>query len=425
MKKKLTNNLLLKIISVAIAFTLWFVIINIDDPVDDKRFTNIKVNFINTNALTDQNKVYQVLDDTDKVTVKVEASRSLLENLSASDIVAEADFSKVTASDTVEIKFYSTRSNDEIRNITGSIDMVKLNIEDKKSKRLVLVTETVGEPKEGYIAGVPIMDQNRVEINGPESVISKITSAKLTVDLTDATSEISERPKIVLYDANGKAVDSEYVSMNTSSVKITVPILLTKQIPVVVETTGVPAEGYGATGEVKQTLSSVMVAGQESLLTSVTKVVIPETELDITDATESLVKTYSIKKFLPDGVSVVKSEESKITITVYVEKFREVVFKVPATQIHVVGIPEGYTVRFADEATEYILYLEGLKQNLDKVQVGSIAGYIQIDNLIESLDTELFEPGLYTAPIEFNIEGDVSQTRDVNALLSIQIIEEM
>ena len=128
MKKRLTNNLLLKILSLVIAFTLWFVVINIDDPVDEKSFSNIKVNMINTNVLTDQNKVYEVIDDTDVVRVKVEASRSLLDNLSASDIVAEADFANVTANNTVEIKFYSLRSNDEIRSITGTIDKVKLDI---------------------------------------------------------------------------------------------------------------------------------------------------------------------------------------------------------------------------------------------------------------------------------------------------------
>ena len=32
MKKKLTNNLLLKIISVIAAFLLWMVVINIDNP---------------------------------------------------------------------------------------------------------------------------------------------------------------------------------------------------------------------------------------------------------------------------------------------------------------------------------------------------------------------------------------------------------
>ena len=42
MKKRLTNNLLLKILSLLIAFTLWFVVINIDDPVDEKSFSNIK-----------------------------------------------------------------------------------------------------------------------------------------------------------------------------------------------------------------------------------------------------------------------------------------------------------------------------------------------------------------------------------------------
>lgn len=424
MKKRLTNNLLLKILSLLIAFTLWFVVINIDDPVDEKSFSNIKVNMVNTNVLTDQNKVYEVIDDTDVVRVRVEASRSLLDNLSASDIVAEADFSNVTANDMVEIKFYSLRSNDEIRNITGSIDKVKLNIENRKSKRLMLRTETVGEPEEGYIVGMPQMDQNRVEVSGPESVISQITSAKLKVDVSDSTSEISTYADILLYDVHGKQITDKSITMNTSIVKVTVPILVTKEVPIVVETMGTPAEGYKATGKVEQSVDSVMIAGEERLIAGISRIVVPAVDLDITGDTQNLVKTYSIKRYLPEGVTAV-DETAKITVTVYIEAVKESVFKIPAKQIHVIGIPEGYTVSLDESVEEFSLYLSGLKADLDKVDVSGIQGYIQIDNWMETMEYEEIEPGIYLIPVEFDIKGDVTQSRDTKVTVRVQIIEEM
>lgn len=424
MKKLLTNNLLLKILSLVIAFALWVVVINIDDPVDEKSFSNIKINMINTQVLTEQNKVYEVIDDTDTVRVKVEASRSLLDNLSASDIIAEADFANVTENGTVEINYYSLRSNDEIRNITGTIDKVKLNIEDRKSKRLVLRTETTGEPEDGYIVGIPIMDQNRVVVSGPESVISQITSATLTVDVSDSTSEISTYADVILYDIHGKEVSSESVTMNTSSVKVTVPILVTKEVPIVVESMGTPAEGYKATGEVTQSIDSVLIAGEEKVISGISKIVIPATDLDITGDTQTLTKTYSIKRYLPEEVSVV-DDVSKITISVYIEALQEKMFKIPVEQIHIVGVPEGYTVSLDEKVDEISLYLTGLKADLNDVDVDDIQGYIQIDNWMESMEYEEVEPGVYLTPVDFDIKGDVTQSRDVKVTVSIQIIEEM
>lgn len=426
MKKRLTNNLLLKILSLVIAFTLWFVVINIDDPVDEKSFSNIKVNMINTNVLTDQNKVYEVIDDTDVVRVKVEASRSLLDNLSASDIVAEADFANVTANNTVEINFYSLRSNDEIRSITGTIDKVKLDIENRKSKRLMLRTETVGEPEEGYIVGVPQMDQNRVEISGPESVVSQITSAMLKIDVSDSISEISTYADIILYDVHGKEISNKSITMNTNIVKVTVPILTTKDVPIEVETVGLgtPAEGYKATGKVDQSIKWVTIAGEEKTIAGINKIVVPATDLDITGDTQNLVKTYSIKRYLPEGVTAV-DETTKITVTVYIEAVKETIFKIPMQQIHIVGVPEGYTVNLDEGVDEFSVYLSGLKAELDEVEVDQIQGYIQIDNWMESMGYEEVEPGIYLIPVDFDIKGDVVQSRETKVTVSIQIIEEM
>lgn len=43
MQKRITKNLTLKILAFLIAVFLWLIVVNIDDPVDDKTFSNIPV----------------------------------------------------------------------------------------------------------------------------------------------------------------------------------------------------------------------------------------------------------------------------------------------------------------------------------------------------------------------------------------------
>ena len=50
MKKWLTNNLALKVISILVAMVLWLIVVNIDDPDKTRTFTNIEVQVLNQDA---------------------------------------------------------------------------------------------------------------------------------------------------------------------------------------------------------------------------------------------------------------------------------------------------------------------------------------------------------------------------------------
>lgn len=53
------SHWLLKIMSLLLAFALWFVVISTNDPVDEKRFQNIKVSLLNTDLLAENGQVYE------------------------------------------------------------------------------------------------------------------------------------------------------------------------------------------------------------------------------------------------------------------------------------------------------------------------------------------------------------------------------
>ena len=75
MKKKLTNNLLLKIVSVIAAVLLWGVVINIDNPTDTYTISGIPIKVINEKqAITDNNLTYELSGEKTvsvEVTVKI------------------------------------------------------------------------------------------------------------------------------------------------------------------------------------------------------------------------------------------------------------------------------------------------------------------------------------------------------------------
>ena len=117
MKKIILNNWGLKLASLLFAFMLWFIVINITDPQKEQPFKNVPVKLVNTDILTEEGLVYEVLDDTDVIsTVTVYAPRTVIEELEAGDLVAEADIKDLTVANTVPIKIRSTRYSDKITN---------------------------------------------------------------------------------------------------------------------------------------------------------------------------------------------------------------------------------------------------------------------------------------------------------------------
>ena len=208
MIKKLTSNWGLKLASIVFAAILWFLITNINDPVVSQTYYDVPVTLKNTSLITDNGQVYEVLDETDVIsTVKVYAPRAAIDSLSKDNIVATADVANMTSNNTIAITLTTNKYSNEIESITGSIDTVKLSVEDKATKTLALTATTSGTLEDGYIVGTVTTEQNLIRISGPESVVNTIKSAVVDVDVTGFTSNIGTDADIKLYDEEGNVVN--------------------------------------------------------------------------------------------------------------------------------------------------------------------------------------------------------------------------
>ena len=191
MKNKLLRNWGLKLCSFLIAAVLWLIVTNINDPVGTFRVYNVPVVLQNTDLITNSGQVYEVLDHTDVIdVVTIQAKRSIIDSLDESNIIAVADVNELTNLNTVAIKLSTNKYNDKLESIRGNIDNVKLNIEAEKTKTLPLRAVTIGTVKEGYMVGDISTEQNLIEITGPESVISQVKRATVTVNVSGFTNNI-------------------------------------------------------------------------------------------------------------------------------------------------------------------------------------------------------------------------------------------
>ena len=210
MKNRLTRNIGLKLASVFLAVVLWLVVNAINNPTVPQGYYNIPVKLLNTDLITKSGQVYEVMDGTDVISrVTVRAPRSVINQLKEENIIATADVNDISSLDTIAIKLSTDRFGRDINSITGSIDTVKLKIENEKSKSLALKTTTSGQIADGYLIGDITPDQNLVRISGPESVIEQIVKAQVDIDISGMTSDIVTNAEIKLYDSENNEIMTE------------------------------------------------------------------------------------------------------------------------------------------------------------------------------------------------------------------------
>ena len=411
MKDWFTKNWGLKLGSLIFACVLWVIVTNINDPVIQYKVTNVPVRFIHTDVVSNQGKVFEVLDGTDVIDqVTITAARSIIDSLSEQNIMAVADFNDLTMQETISIKLSTNKYNDKLESIKGNIDEVRLKIENKKTLSLALKATTTGEVGEGYLLGDITTDRNLVKISGPESVVSQIVKAGVDVAVSGFTNNISTDADIKLYDSEGEEVDRSLVSMNISSVKVNVEILETKRVPLHYQISGSPAEGYLMTGQVDGNVGSLLIAGKANKIRDIYQIDLPEEAINVTGQTEDMMAIVNVEDYLPEGVRLAKPGEGLITVTVYIEPEQRKLIKIKPEDIRINNIPDGYEAALVEETEEYEETFIGLGDDLSLVNIDNIEPSVNIDDLQSGNEGEALKDGTYELVVSYNVDPEKVST---------------
>lgn len=320
-KRSLTANIGLKAAACVLSFFLWLVIVNVDDPNTTKTFT-ASVNVINEETLLEQGKYYTVPDGSYTISFRVTAKRSIIEKLSNSDFTATADMNYLDVNQSrvpIEIT-----ANTYASSITLSAKAYYLTVEvgDIQSNNFVIQGVTKGTPASGCTVKSVQVTPNVISVTGPDSIVSTIDKVKAVADVTGFNGDISETVVPTFYDAAGNEIDTTQLNLSVASVTVSIDMASTKTVPLVVETTGSVANGY----EVKSVTynpNSISIMGESTDTAGVNNIIIPEGVVDISNLSETTEFVVDITAYLPNGVSLIDSDQTQITITVNIGKVGE------------------------------------------------------------------------------------------------------
>lgn len=407
----ITKNFGLKILAVIFAVIFWMIVVNIDDPDMSKQFS-VPVTIENENVITDMGKVYEVLDGSDVAVFTVTASRSIIEKLSSSDFKATADMSQIEGMSLVPIEVSALRYTSRI-SIQKKTQNMQVSVEDLKSSQFVITANYDGIPAGGCAVGEVAVTPNVITIKGAESVVSRISSVVATINVNGMSTDIRDQVVPVLYDENGVMIPADNLSFNQDKVTITAKIENKKEIPIDLEVSGTPAEGYAYTGAVC-TPETLVVQGDTAALSSINSLLIPGEALDITGARTDFSKTIDITQYLPEGVTLVDNDAAEVVVSVRMEAMTTREISVPIANLTLENLPEGMELDFSGRNVQ--VTVTGLRRYLDAVSQEDIKG---------TVDASSVTTGTQELPVKIEYENEnVTVTGTVTVRVTVRSVEE-
>lgn len=395
MKEKLTNNFGLKLLSVFLAYLLWAGVINSQDPRETVIFEDIPVTIINEESLTAKDKIPEVIEG-ETVTVSVEARRSICSSLTKADIIAVADFEKISLTESVPIEV-SVRgySEPEVEIVRGQNQFMKLSLDESMTKEFRVKIATSGVPETGYVTGDMVASPNMITLTGSKTQISNIKEVVLVVDITGISNERQVYGVPVIYDKNGEVVSNSKVTMSTSSVRVNIPVLKTKNVKINVITTGTPAEGYEVSS-ISYQPQSVQVAGSAVELLLLGNEI--KAYCDITGATDAVEKNYDISSLWNEDLTSLRLvDEEELAVTVTMKAYEEKVMEITTDNIEIFGLQDGLKAEIIKIGQNQIR-VRGNQAKLKATTLETLSPYIDL--------SEYAKPGYQVVYLCY--DGDLS-----------------
>ncbi len=378
---KIFNKPSIMLISLVISFILWFVVMNVSDPMTTRVISGVQVDRINEDAIEKEGMVYDVVSG-DTVDVIVSGPRSVVEDMESGDIYAFADLSQVSVTNTALINVsiasgaYSKKTKDV--KLTPKNEYMNLSIETSEDKTFQIKVITTGNVSEGCAVGVPVATPNMITVSGPASVLESINEVRAVVDVEGAEEEFTINADLGCVDAYGNAISKDSITLSDPSVDVTVPIYNTKEIPIKVSTKGNPEKGYGVKS-VEYSPETIEIAGEEDSINALEGITVDD--INISGATDNIETTQPLDVYLPEGV-VIASSEDHISVIVKVEQYQTRNIMISSSVLTVEGQSDDYNYTFTS-VDDTSIDVTGFPEDIEEITAESLKPTISVEGLNE------------------------------------------
>lgn len=418
-KRKITDNIPLKIMSVAVAVVLWLIVVNIDNPIGTNYYTINDVELINKEYVESSDTIGKMCmpeQNQDSIKIAITASKKIRDKIKVTDISAVADLQQAVSLDTnpvmvpitVTCSVPGVSSND----IKVTPQNLSVNLDEKETQEFVVnVSRGDTKPGKDYEVGSLTANPEKVRITGPKTLVNKIDKVNATIELDGNTQDFTQDVNLTIIDKNQEALsDSEMNSLrieNNAKVVVTARLWKIRQgVGISASYVGTPADGYEV-GSVKTVPDTISVAGSteglESLAENNNVITISADSIDISGESKDVEKKISLNNLLPDNVKLTSDSSEDVWVTVNILPVGSKEFDIPTKNIEVKNKPDDLQVTF--ETAQIELRIKSDTKNMDDLDAKK--------DIKLSIDLDGKKEGNYEVPVKVVLPDGYETVEDV------------
>ena len=416
MKKSLTTNIPLKIMSVIAAILIWLIIVNVDNPIVTRTIPNVPVQVLNEAYIESGGMMCLIPEDQDRVSVTVRGTRKTVESLKASDITATADLKQVVdlSTDPVMVPIAVNCPGIDANNAQSVPRNMEIQIEEMMRQEFIVTVDTDGtQPGKGYEIGSLESNPEKIRITGPQSLIEKIDRVVATVDVEGITSDTTEQAELTIIDRNQEELTEnqmKYLKYDILSPEVSVTVDLWKvksNVQIVASYVGTPADGYKV-DKLSLTPSEISVAGSDEALSQLeaqgNTIQISADQVDVSGKKEDFDTRVNLTDFLPTGIELTTGTSETLIIRAEILPMDSRSYTISTKDITVENAPSDLEVVFETDRIEIRVQENG--SSLDELDIKDIEA---------SIDLTGKEAGSYQIPVEITLPEGYSLVSTVHA----------
>lgn len=405
-KKYLTNNNFIRVISLSIALLLFF---SLNSNIFNDIFKTTE--YIDAVPLTveydEDNYIVKGVPETIAVQVSgseasVQSAMQSKDNLTAKLIITtdSEGTKKINLNNSVT---FSKIGDVSLKPVLSSLDVdVQKRIEAEKTIEYEYVN--MSSLSTGYSLEEPILSQSTVKYYGGSQDIESIDSIKALIDISEiegtTEGQATLSAKLVPYDAEGNVVDIE---LETDAVEVTQNYTTSIQtIPVVYTFTNIPQDKY-ITGVCRdstlqecenvdfstQESYKVDVFGDKETIESLQSI---EYKIDLSDAIDSSYEGVA-KVSLPNNVYTLDDQKEQNVVVLLDSGITKTITDIPVRKENLKTSLSAQAVD-AKNATVTV-EVTGSPDVVNAMNSDSIGVYIDL--------SEITDPGDYSMPVKYNV----------------------
>lgn len=418
-KRKITDNIPLKIMSVAVAVVVWLIVVNIDNPVGTNYYTLNNVELINKEYVESSDTIGKMCmpeQSQDSIRVAITTTKKIRDRIKVTDISAVADLQQAVSLDTnpvmVPITVTCSIPGVSANDIKVTPQNLSVNLDEKETQEFVVnVSKGDTKPSKDYEVGSLTANPEKVRITGPKTLINKIDKVNAAIDLDGNTQDFSQDVNLTIIDKNQEPLsDSEMNSLrieNNAQVVVTARLWKIRQgVGISAGYVGTPADGYQV-GSVKTVPDTISVAGSteglESLAQNDNVITIPADSIDISGESKDVEKKINLSNLLPDNVKLTSDSSEDVWVTVSILPVGSREFDIPTKSIEVKNKPDDLQVTF--ETAQIAVRIKSDENDMDDLNAQK--------DIKASIDLNGKEEGNYEVPVKIVLPDGYETVEDV------------